>query len=51
MNKYYVLTNSRELFGPYTFKKAIQEQAHWRNFSVESIILKEIVDSEGKEVK
>lgn len=51
MNKYYVLTNSRELFGPYTFKKAIQEQNFWKGFSVAAIILKEVIDSEGKEVK
>ncbi len=51
MNKYYVLTNGRELFGPYTFKRAIQEQNYWREFSVAAIILKEVIDIEGKEVK
>lgn len=51
MNKYYVLANSRELFGPYTFKKAIQEQNFWKGFSVSAIILKEVIDTEGKEVK
>lgn len=51
MNKYYVFTNSRELFGPYTFKEAIQEQNFLRTFSVAAIILKEVIDAEGKEVK
>lgn len=52
MNKYYiVITDSRDLFGPYTFKKAIKEQNYWREFSVTTIILKEVVDIDGKEVK
>lgn len=51
MNKYYVLTTITGLFGPYTFKKAIQEQTRWKELSIDAIILKEVIDTEGKEVK
>lgn len=50
-NKYYVLLENRNIYGPYTFEKAIHEQNEWRDCGRVSIILKEAIDIEGKGVK
>lgn len=52
MNKYYIMhLHNRELQGPYSFKKAVEEQDIWREFGVLTIILKEVVNTTGDVVK
>lgn len=43
--------NNRELYGPYTFRKACAEQECLRVFGVLTIILKEVVNTEGGMVR
>lgn len=51
-NNYYVLvTDTRKLEGPLSFKEAMCRKVVYDTFSVFTQILKTVVDEQGKEVK
>lgn len=50
VNRYYILLDNRKVFGPYTIKMVITEQKQWEDIGRKTIILKEIIDINGKMV-
>lgn len=51
VNKYYVYHFGGRCDGPYNFKEAIREKRYFDNIADYCMILKEVIDFEGKEVK
>lgn len=48
---YVMLVKDNTVCGPYKFKDAMKEKNYWDNFGEKTVILKVIVDVNGKEVK
>lgn len=49
--KYYVKIGSDRVDGPFTLREAEKERNWWDRFGEKSIVLKLVINEEGKEVK